>query len=93
MTDKEMARAIGERVIALRHQKAALVGVLATCRTLDGSEIPFRKQARQILDAPASNQTIAGQSLSLRLLIEPQEDCQAIIRALYQFVFVEVDEV
>jgi hypothetical protein len=93
MTDQEMAMAIGKRVIELRHQKAALVGVLATCRTLDGNEIPFRKQACQLLDAPEPSQKSAEQSLSLRLLIEPQPDCQATILALYRFVFGEVDEV
>jgi hypothetical protein len=91
MTDQEMAMAIGERVIALRHQRAAFVGVLANCKTIDGREIPFRKMAQETLDGPLSH-TAAEQTLSLRLLIEPQPDCQATLQALYRFVFGETDE-
>lgn len=93
MTDHEMALAIGEKFIALRHQRAAFVGILASCRTPDGNEIPFRTMAREVLEGPLSSQSAAGQTLSLRLLIEPQPDCQAIILALYRFVSAEVDEV
>lgn len=93
MTDKEMPLAIGERVLALRHQRAAFVAILANCRTVDGKEIPFRAMARETLEGPQSSQTVAEQTLSLRLLIEPQPDCQATLQALYGYVFGEVDEV
>jgi len=93
MTDKEMALAVGERVIALRHQRAAFVGILSNLRTVEGNEIPFRSMAREILEGPLSSQSAAGQTLSLRLLIEPQFDPQATLQALYRFVFGEVGEV
>jgi hypothetical protein len=92
MTDQEMARAIGERIIALRHQRAAFVGVLASLKTEEGP-LPFRLMAREVLEGPSSRQSAAEQSLSLQLLIEPQVDCQATLRALYRFVFEEADEI
>jgi hypothetical protein len=93
MTDQEMALAIGERFITLRHQRAAFVGVLSNCRTPDGQEIPFRKLARETLEGSPMAHSAASQTLSLRLLIEPQPDPQATLQALYRFVMGEVDEV
>lgn len=93
MTNTEMALAIGEKLIRLRHQRAAYVGVLSGYKTPEGKEIPFREMAQEILESPQLSHSVAEQTLSLRLLIELQVDSQAMLQALYRLAAGELDEV
>jgi hypothetical protein len=84
MTDKEIALALGIRLISARFRIAAMTGELTMYRTLNGAEIPWRDHVDSTLSQSLSHDfEMRIGELSRELAAANPED---LLRTLHSFL-------
>jgi hypothetical protein len=81
MTDKEMALSIGQRLIQLKRENAALKGILNACRTND-SPLQWRAMLAETLKGSAH--TAQERTEWLETLIGNQDSHTSLVHIIHQ---------
>jgi hypothetical protein len=88
MTNKEMARKIGEEIIRLRSRIDALEGVMLEYRVMDSGhpakEIPWRRDLVRVEAEPSHQQLILERSERLQAALHDEVPESALIQVLWR---------
>ena len=84
MTDDEMALAVGEKILALEHELAAMVGVLDNIIMHDGSRLLWREMVEADLPTLLSSAVSEEKFAALRQAIRADFDHLSALERLHR---------